>query len=39
MCGKCMGKILNQIFRTDATIESKFDVHRKCRARRALSYC
>ena len=26
------------MFQTDAIIESKIDIHRKCRAKRALSY-
>ena len=37
MYGKCMEQILNLIFQIDAIIERKIDVHRKCRAQRALS--
>ena len=33
-----MGKILNWIFQTDATIESNFDVQQKCRGQIYLSY-
>ena len=33
-----MGKILNWIFQTDATIESNFDVQQKCIGQIRLSY-